>query len=128
VSAGTYNENLRLDKAVSLSAADYDEIIAVNNTTIIDGQGGFATITISAGLTQMPTVRGFVIRNGNSGIQAGSPFIAEFNYFDGSNVLVSYERDGGSIETMLLHPNAAIHMENPGRLLLIENNRSCTPR
>lgn len=126
VSPGTYNENLRLDKAVSLTAANFDQINPVNNNTVIDGQTGSTTITIPSGLSQMPAIRGFVIRNGNTAIQTGSPFIAEFNYFNGSNVLVHYQAGGGGANRNNVYFGSrddAIRLENIDRPLLVENNR-----
>jgi hypothetical protein len=78
VSAGTYSENLILNKPVTLVGETFDQVNPANNLSILDGGGGAATISIPAGLTQMPTVRGLVIHHGVDGIQATSPFIAEF--------------------------------------------------
>ena len=126
VSAGTYNENLVLNKPISLVAETYDQINPVNNTTIIDGGGSGTTILISPGLTQMPTIRGFVIRNGEDNIQASSPFIAEFNYIHSANNLVSYQLGSGGFNRNNLYFGArdnAIRLDNMNRQLLIENNR-----
>jgi hypothetical protein len=76
VRAGTYNENLIIDRPVTLTAETFDAANPANNTTIIDGGGG-VTITIPPNLTQMPTVRGFVIRSNNVGLQSSSPFIVD---------------------------------------------------
>jgi hypothetical protein len=73
VRAGTYNENLILDRPVILTAETFDAANPANNTTLIEGGGG-AAITIPPNLTQMPTVRGFVIRSNNVGIQSNSIF------------------------------------------------------
>jgi hypothetical protein len=126
VRAGTYNENLTLNKAVSLTAESFDQVNPTNNTTVIDGGSGGATILIPAGLTQMPTLRGFVIRNGNDGIQAYSEYIAEFNYFTASNILADYQMGSGGSNRYNVYFNSgnnAIHMDNLNRPLLIENNR-----
>src|SRR5512134_3316235 len=45
VRAGTYNENIILDRPVTLTAESFDAANPANNTTTIDGGGG-ATITI----------------------------------------------------------------------------------
>jgi len=95
VRAGEYNESLTLDKPVTLVAERFDEINPVNNTTIIDGGGGATTILIPSGLTQMPTIRGFVIRDSIDAIQAASGFIAEFNFLHSANNLVSYQLGAG---------------------------------
>lgn len=126
VRTGTYNENINLNKAVSLTSESFDQVNPVNNTTIIDGTGGGAAIMIPSGLTQMPTIRGFVIRNGNDGIQAYSEFIAEYNYLTASNILVDYQLGSGGINRNNVYFNAdtdAIHSDNLNRPLLIEDNR-----
>src|SRR5688572_10546284 len=125
VQAGTYNENLVLDRPVTLTAETFDAANPANNTTIIDGGGG-ATITIPSNLTQMPTVRGFVIRSNNVGIQSSSPCIIEFNLFLGSSDQVTYQWGGGGANrnNVYFKPgDDAIHLDNTDRPLLIENNR-----
>ncbi|MGE5248951.1 MAG: hypothetical protein ACM3QS_01955 [Bacteroidota bacterium] len=126
VGPGTYNENLTLNKAVTLVADQFDQINPVNNPTIIDAAGGAAAITIPAGLAQMPVVRGFAIRNGGNGIQAQSAFIAEFNYFSSSGNLVNYQAGAGGSNRNNVYFGSlddAIHIDNLNRPLLIENNR-----
>jgi len=126
VRAGTYNENLLLDEAVSLTAETFDQVNPANNTTIINGGAGTATITIPPNLTQLPTVRGFVIQGGNSGIQTSSPSIVEFNFFHSSAISVNYQWGaGGSNSNNVYFKSAddAIHLDNTDRPLLIENNR-----
>jgi len=125
VQAGTYNENIILDRPVTLTAESFDAANPANNTTMIDGGGG-ATITIPPNLTQMPTVRGFLIRSNNVGIQSSSPFIAEFNYFQSSSDQVNYQWGAGGINRNNVYFKAgddAIHLDNTDRPLLIENNR-----
>jgi len=126
VRAGTYLENLTLDKPVSLIAETFDQINPVNNTTIIDGGTGGATIFIPAGLTQMPVIHGFVIQNGVDGINAQSEFIAEHNYLHSSVNLVNYQMGAGGINRNNVYFNAgddAIHVDNLNRPLLIDSNR-----
>jgi hypothetical protein len=126
VRAGTYNENLTLDKAVTLTAETFDQINPANNTTVINGGAGIATIIIPPNLTQLPVIRGFVIQAGNNGIQASSPFIAEFNFFHSSGFGVNYQWGaGGSNRNNVYFKSSddAIHMDNQDRPLLIENNR-----
>lgn len=126
VSTGTYNENLTLNKPVSLIAETFDEINPANNSVVIDGGGGAAAIVIPAGLPQMPTVRGFVIRNGTAGIQASSSFIAEFNFLHSANTLVAYQQGGGGFNRSNIYFNAndnAIRLDYTDRTVWIENNR-----
>src|SRR5688500_6168702 len=125
VQAGTYNENLILDRPVTLTAAVFDSANPANNRTILEGGGG-ATITIPPNLTQMPTVRGFVIRSNNVGIQSSSPCIIEFNYFLASSDQVNYQWGAGGANRNHVYfkpGDDAIHLDNTDRPLLIENNR-----
>jgi IPT/TIG domain len=126
VTAGTYSENLILDRAVTLTAETFDAANPANNATTIDGGAGAVTITIPANLTQMPIIRGFVIRGGNNGIQAASPFTAEFNFFNSSGIQVNYQWGAGGANRNNVYFKAgddAIHLDMPDRPLLIENNR-----
>ena len=126
VRAGIYAENLTLDKPISLIAETFDQINPVNNTTIIDGGSGSAAIFIPSGLTQMPVIHGFVIQNGSDGIHAQSEFIAEYNYFHSSAILVNYQMGSGGINRNNVYFNSAddaIHVDDMNRPLLIESNR-----
>jgi len=126
VRAGVYSENVTLHKAVSLVAERFDPLNPVNNGTVIDGMGGGFSVFIPSGLTQMPTVSGFVIRNSNSGIQASSPFIAEYNYFHSSVILVSYQSGSGGVNRNNVYFDStddAIRLDDTNRPLLVENNR-----
>ena len=125
VQAGTYNENIILDRPVTLTAESFDAANPVHNTTMINGGGG-ATITIPPNLTQMPIVRGFIITGSNVGIQSSSPFIVEFSYFQSSSDQVNYQWGAGGINRNNVYFKAgddAIHLDNTDRPLLIENNR-----
>ena len=125
VQAGTYNENVILDRPVTLTAASFDSANPANNTTVIEGSSGVA-ITIPPNLTQMPTVRGFVIRGNNVGIQSSSPFIVEFNYFLNSSDQVHYQWGAGGANRNNLYfkpGDDAIQLDHTDRPLLIENNR-----
>jgi hypothetical protein len=126
VRAGTYTENLLLDRAVTLTAETFDAANPVNNATVIDGGAGAATITIPANLTQMPTIRGFVIHGGANGIQAASPYTAEFNFFNSSGIQANYQWGAGGANRNNVYFKAgddAIHLDTIDRPLLIENNR-----
>jgi len=126
VRAGTYTENLVLDEAVTLTAESFDSANPANNTTVIDGGSGTAAITITPNLTQMPIIRGFLIRGGNNGIEAASPFTAEFNFFNTSNDQVNYQWGAGGVNrnNVYFKPgDDAIQLDNTDRPLLIENNR-----
>jgi hypothetical protein len=121
-----YNENLTLNKPVSLVAETFDPVNPANNQTVIDGGGGAVTILIPPGMIQMPIIRGFVIRNSMDGIQASSEFIAEFNFFHSAVNLVSYQKGGGGFNRNNVYFHAggnAIRMDNTDRPILIENNR-----
>lgn len=126
VSAGVYTENLTINKPVSLIAETFDQVDPAKNTTILDGSGRAPTITIPAGLAQMPVIQGFVIRNGTDGILAYSEFICEFNYFHAASYLMSYQQGSGGINRNNVYfqaGNNAIRLDNMDRPLVIENNR-----
>lgn len=126
VSAGVYNENLTLNKPVTLVGETFDQVNPVNNQSILDGGNGAVAISIPAELTQMPTVRGLVIRNSADGIQATSPFIVEFSFIHSAVNLVSYQTGGGGFNRGNIYFGAAdnaIRLDNMDRPLLIENNR-----
>lgn len=126
VAPGTYNENIMLNKAVSLTASAFDQVNAANNTTVIDGGHGQATVLIPAGLSQMPSLHGFVIRNSTVGIEAHSPFDAENNYFYGSQMSVEYQAGSGGTNRDNVYFNSAddaVHMDDITMPLLLEGNR-----
>ena len=82
VRPGTYFENLTLNKPIVLSAEFFDADDPTHNATIIDGgiSSPVDTIVIPSGVSPMPTIRGFVIRNGSDGILIRSESIVEYNY------------------------------------------------
>jgi len=126
VRAGVYNENLVINKPISLVAESFDQVDPTHNTTIVDGGSGTTTILISEALAPMPVIRGFIIQNGADGILAYSEFISEFNYIHSSNNLTSYQKSGGGINRNNVYFNArdnALRLDNLDRPLLIENNR-----
>ena len=126
VAPGTYDENIRLNKAVSLTAGTFDQVNAANNATVLDGGNSDWTILIPAGLTQMPTIQGFVVRNSKDGIEAHSEFIAQNNYFYGSQWSVEYQSGAGGVNRNNVYFNSAndsIHVTDLTRPLLVENNR-----
>jgi hypothetical protein len=126
VRAGTYAENVILDRAVTLTAETFDAANPANNQTVIDGGTGTATITIPANLTQMPIIRGFVIRGGLNGIQSSSPFITELNFFNTAGIQVNYQWGSGGANRNNVYFKSnddAIHLDAVDRPLLIENNR-----
>lgn len=126
VRSGTYHENLSLDKALTLTAEHYDEDNPANNHTVIDGGGAAAVISIPTGISPMPTIRGFVIRNGDDGISPFSEFVVEYNYFSNAADLIDYEEGSGGITHHNVFFDAsddALDLDNQAKSLLIEDNR-----
>ena len=128
VRSGTYSERLTLSKSVILTAASYTSLNPTRNTTIIDGgsSNSVATITIPPGVSPMPTVRGFIIRNGVDNITVASEAIIEYNYFIGSTDQLDFRAGGGGIvrrNVFFDSQDDAIDLDNMNRPLLIEHNR-----
>ena len=126
VRPGVYNENLTINKPVSLVAQSFDAIDPAKNSTVLDGGGRGPVIMIPNGLPQMPVIHGFVIQNGTDGILAYSEFISEYNYFHTGNNLTSYQQGSGGISRNNVYfkaGNSAIRLDNTDRPILIENSR-----
>ena len=126
IAAGTYHENVMVNKPVSLIAGSFDPANAANNGTVLDGGTGEATIFITADLQPMPTIQGFAIRNSRDGIETHARFIAENNYFYGSQISVEYQPGGGGINRNNVYFNSsndALHVDDLAAPLLIQNNR-----
>lgn len=126
VRSGTYHESLSLDIGLTLTAENYDTDNPANNTTIIDGGGASAVISIPAGISTMPTIRGFVIRNGEDGISPLSEFVVEYSYFTNAADLIDYEKGSGGITRHNLFFAAkddALDLDHQTKPLIIEDNR-----
>lgn len=126
VRSGTFHEDLSLDKALTLTAENYDVDDPANNTTIINGGGASAVISIPAGISPMPTIRGFVIKNGEDGIRPYSEFVVEYSYLTDAADLIDYEKGSGGIAHHNLFFAAnddALDLDNQTKPLVIEDNR-----
>jgi len=126
VGQGIYQGAITLNKPITLVAENYDAIYPVNNSTVLDGMGGEVLITVPPNMTQMPTLRGFVLMNALTAIHTQSPMVIESNYFSGTNFHVNYQDGSGGINRGNIYIQSmddAIHVENASRPLLIENNR-----
>ncbi len=74
----------------------------------------------------MPSIQGFVIRNSKDGIEAHSQFVAQNDYFYGSQWSVEYQTGSGGINQNNVYFNSAndaIHVSDCTMPLLIQNNR-----
>src|SRR5687768_7205854 len=128
VRSGTYFENLTLNKSVTLTAETFDSNDATKNTTIIDGGSSnlVPAIFITSSVSPMPSVRGFVIRNGIDGIATRSEAVIEHNYFISAEDQMDYRKDSGGINRHNVYFGAgddAIDMDDMNQPLTIENNR-----
>ncbi len=125
VASGTYYENIALNKPVELVAAR-TTLNAANDTTVLDGGSGQATVFIPEGLKQRPSLNGFVIRNSQYGIEAQSEFIVEDSYFYGSQMSVLYEAGSGGVNRANVYFNSgndAVHVDDTSVPLTLENDR-----
>src|SRR5574341_1948288 len=128
VRSGAYFENLTLNKSVTLTAESFNSNDPTQNTTIIDGGASslIATITIPAGVSPMPTIRGFVIQNGQDGIKTNSEIIVEYNYFISAQDQVDYGYGSGGIHHHNVHyasGDDAIDLDDMNHPLVIDNNQ-----
>lgn len=96
IAPGTYVENLTLDRSVTLRARAYEPRDPRNNTAILDG-GRDHVVTIPPGVTPGPSLIGLVIRNGEDGISARSPFILRSTYVQGCDDQVGSEEEAGGL-------------------------------
>jgi hypothetical protein len=109
-----------------LTAELYDPANPANNSTVIDGGGAAAIISIPSDVSPMPTIRGFVIRNGDDGISPYSEFVVEYSYFTDASDLIDYEKGSGGITRHNVFFDAgddALDLDNQIKSLLIEDNR-----
>ena len=128
VRSGTYPENLTLNKSLILTAESFNPNDPTQNTTVIDGGASSPnpTILIPVGVSPMPTIRGFVIRNGLGGIDTHAQVIIEYNYFVSSQDQIDYGRSSGGINrhnVFFGSEDDGIDLDNMDQPLLIENNR-----
>ncbi len=126
VGPGIYQGTITLNKPVTLVASSFDAIYPVNNTAVLDGMGGDAVVIVPPNMSQMPTLRGFVVTNAANGVRAGSPLVIESSYFNNTTLHVNYLDGSGGINRGNIYIQSAddaIHVENANRPLLIENNR-----
>ncbi|HXQ33292.1 MAG TPA: right-handed parallel beta-helix repeat-containing protein, partial [Anaerolineales bacterium] len=110
-----------------LTAASYNSLDPTRNTTIISAKSSTKpVILIQAGVSPMPTIRGFIIRNGLDNITLSSEAIIEFNYFVASKDQIDVTAGGGGIirrNVFFASQDDAIDLDNMNRPLLIEHNR-----
>jgi len=123
VRPGTYTENLTLSKSVILTAASYTSLDPTRNTTIIDGSRARSkpAILIPPGISPMPTIRGFIIRNGIDNVKVTSEAIIEYNYFIGSTDQLDFGFGGGGVvrrNVFFDSQDDAIDLDNMNRPLL----------
>ena len=125
IAPGTYNENLTLDKSVSLVGQSFDSSDPRNNTSILDG-GGNTVVTIRSGVLPGPSFTGLVIRNGKDGIFSRSPFSIDHSYLTGNvDSLQCVAGSAGAISDNLFEASNddAIDINHPIKNFTIEDNR-----
>ena len=128
VKPGTYFENITIYKSVSLIAQTFDADDPTKNVTIIDSgvENLVSTIVIPVGVSPMPVIQGFVIRNGNDGIEVRSEAVIEDNFFDRAIDQLDFEAGGGGIvrnNVFYSSLDDGIDLDDLDHPILIENNR-----
>ena len=96
VASGIYNENLIIDRSVSIVAGSFDPADPRINTTILDGGRG-TVISVKAGVAPGPSFTGLVIRNGKDGIFTRSPIFVDHSYLTGNVDSLQYVSGAGGI-------------------------------
>lgn len=96
IAPGTYVESLTLDRSVTLRAREFDPSDPRTNTAILDGAGAHV-VTIPPGVTPGPSLIGLVIRNGEDGISAQSPYTVRSTYFQGCDDQIGNEEGAGGL-------------------------------
>ena len=129
VASGTYNENLTIDKSISLVAESFDPGNPRNNTTILDG-GGQTVVTIRQGVAPSPSITGLVIRKGEDGILARSPMIVDHSYLTENVDSLQYVGGSGGVASANVFEASiddAIDINHPIRDFAIEDNEILRP-
>ena len=124
IGPGTYNENVIVDKSISLTGENFDAADPRNNTTILDGGGG-TVISVKSGITPGPSFTGLVIRNGLDGILVRSAISLENSYLTGNvDSLQSVAGASGAVTDNVFEASTddAIDINHPTRDFTIENN------
>jgi len=126
VPSGFYQENIIINKSITLSAEIYDQADPANNTTIIDGGGLDKVIRIAPDISPMPVIRGFVIQNARDGIIQFSDAVIEYNFITNCRDMIDVRKGGGGIIRNNIFFDAsddAIDLDDITTPVLIENNR-----
>ncbi|HEX2403571.1 MAG TPA: NosD domain-containing protein [Acidimicrobiia bacterium] len=124
IAPGTYNENVIIDKSVSLVAESFDSSDPRNNTTILDG-GGDPVITVQRGVAPSPSFTGLVIRNGRDGIVSQSPMIVDHSYLTQNGDGLQYASGAGGVASdnvFEASSDDAIDINHPIRDFAIEDS------
>ncbi len=124
IGPGVYNENVVVDRSISLIAASFDAADPRNNTTILDGGGG-TVISVKAGIAPGPSFTGLVVRNGLDGVLVRSAISLESSYLTGNvDSVQSVSGGAGTISDNVFTASTddAIDINHPTRDLTIEGN------
>ncbi len=125
VKAGTYNENVLIDKtatAVSGTASNYTTLRNFQSDTVIIQLGGSSTDRGNAGININASywrVKGFTIQGGNTGIRAGvdaTKIIIEDNFING------YGDKGAGIELGGLLSGSSFSPVTTVKNITVQNN------
>lgn len=127
VQAGEYQEAINIDKAITLTALDFDVNDPTNNTTFITGLDSNTTgIAIEADIVGIVTIQGFVISNADDVISLSSRAKIQHNYFHTGNDLIDTEDGGSGLILGNVFVDAgddAIDLDDTSEDLIIKSNR-----
>lgn len=125
VAPGVYTGAVTLSKPITLSGRSPGST-PTGNTTILEASASLDVITIPSGVSPAPTVTGFVLRNGLSGVSLRSPATIVGNLFVANNDQLDYKVGGGGTARGNVLQDAlddGIDINHPVRDLLVENNQ-----
>lgn len=123
IAAGSYSENITLDRKVTLEARSFDQNNPQQNSVKLSG-----AMTINSGADswdQGSVIRGFYFSGSDKPIVSNSPVTVEYSYITAGSDGVSFEPGGGGIVRGNLIENTGddcVDVDHQTQNILIQNN------